>query len=674
MAVSMNAASMRADFMISDAALPQRFEELAEEQAGMFAQLLSGIGDAKGDLAVEVEEVVQKYSDMKDAVEAAIYRDKETGMPLPEDPKKLATLIVKGKVKLKNVPAELITPELMKLLMLMKKAGEFGKDDEDDEDKDSLFDPVDAIAAEQKFQQELSNSMLMELYRIIEKHNERESEDKVTMLDGISEPIDPTETLPSVVTAEEEPAMGESMFTELIDNLVESVTEGLEVREEDVKVNTDVFVPSETIKPAVEAAETVVPNRETVASEVKTEPYAQVEAPVLREAPVSPKTPVQQEVKYVRVSEVPAENRVTETVSFEAAIPDATAAETTVTETTAANVTVTEAMAVNTTVTERTAVNITVAEATVVEAKVPEATVLETEVPGIESEVMPVQPEKVITEQTISDKAVPAEQITVTRTEQPAEVTAEQTIPDTRAEVRPAEQPETVRNAAQRTETDQPTVKVVTQNDNAEQLDKAPQEAPKSTDIRTERVKSATEELEMLRNAKAKTTKPVIEEKLEVKPERTPLNTDSPVVIRKADGTEIEVRPSEIVKQAAKLVEKAITENDDKTEYSLVLNPEELGKITVKLTKAADGAISVTIAAENAKTQRILEQNSSLMQDNLRSNGVNLESWQTVNERQQETLAQDYNGSSKNPYYRNDDGSQEENSDDKSFADIIASM
>ena len=193
-------------------------------------------------------------------------------------------------------------------------------------------------------------------------------------------------------------------------------------------------------------------------------------------------------------------------------------------------------------------------------------------------------------------------------------------------------------------------------------------------DMRTERVKSATEELEMLKNAKAKTAKPVVEEKLEAKPTAQPLNTDSPIVLRKADGTEIEVRPSEIIRQTAKLVERAVAENDDKTEYSLVLNPEELGKITVKLTKAADGAISVTIAAENAKTQRILEQNSSLMQNNLRSNGVNLESWQTVNERQQETMAQDYNGSSKNPYYRSDDGSQEENSDDKSFADIIASM
>ena len=106
-----------------------------------------------------------------------------------------------------------------------------------------------------------------------------------------------------------------------------------------------------------------------------------------------------------------------------------------------------------------------------------------------------------------------------------------------------------------------------------------------------------------------------------------------------------------------------------------MLNPEELGRITVKLIKAADGAVSVTVAAENSQTQRVLEQHSELMQNNLRSNGLNLTSWQTVNESRQETYAQDYNGSSKNPYFRRDDAqSPEEESDGKSFAEIIASM
>ncbi len=91
--------------------------------------------------------------------------------------------------------------------------------------------------------------------------------------------------------------------------------------------------------------------------------------------------------------------------------------------------------------------------------------------------------------------------------------------------------------------------------------------------------------------------------------------------------------------------------------------------------KAADGAVSVTIAAENAHTQRVLEQHSELMQNNLRNSGVNLEEWQTVNESRQETYAQDYNGSSKNPYFRRDDAQHTDDDDgDRTFADIIAAM
>ena len=120
---------------------------------------------------------------------------------------------------------------------------------------------------------------------------------------------------------------------------------------------------------------------------------------------------------------------------------------------------------------------------------------------------------------------------------------------------------------------------------------------------------------------------------------------------------------------------KPVSENREQTEYSLVLNPEELGRITVKMTRAADGAVSVTIAAENSHTQRVLEQHSELMQANLKDSGINLESWQTVHESQQEARAQDYNGSGKNPYFTqqdNTDGGEDDG--EESFADIIAAM
>lgn len=189
---------------------------------------------------------------------------------------------------------------------------------------------------------------------------------------------------------------------------------------------------------------------------------------------------------------------------------------------------------------------------------------------------------------------------------------------------------------------------------------------------RVESAKSAvSEELEMLRNAKAK---PVSEETNVPVRAENPLGADSPIVFRREDG-EVSVKPSEIISQTMKAVQTAVSENREQTEYSLVLNPEELGRITVKMTRAADGAVSVTIAAENSHTQRVLEQHSELMQANLKDSGINLESWQTVHESQQEARAQDYNGSGKNPYFthqNNADGDEDDG--EESFADIIAAM
>lgn len=189
---------------------------------------------------------------------------------------------------------------------------------------------------------------------------------------------------------------------------------------------------------------------------------------------------------------------------------------------------------------------------------------------------------------------------------------------------------------------------------------------------RVESAKSAvSEELEMLRNAKAK---PVSEEANVPVRAENPLGADSPIVFRREDG-EVSVKPSEIISQTMKAVQTAVSENREQTEYSLVLNPEELGRITVKMTRAADGAVSVTIAAENSHTQRVLEQHSELMQANLKDSGINLESWQTVHESQQEARAQDYNGSGKNPYFTqqdNTDGGEDDG--EESFADIIAAM
>ena len=182
------------------------------------------------------------------------------------------------------------------------------------------------------------------------------------------------------------------------------------------------------------------------------------------------------------------------------------------------------------------------------------------------------------------------------------------------------------------------------------------------------RIKSASDEVEMLKSAKAK-AEPVTARA------ENPLNAETPIVFTRENGEEISVRPSEVISQAqTRIIDTAKQMTEDETEYSMVLNPEELGRITVKLTKNAEGAVSVTIAAENSRTQQLLEQNSSLMQDNLRSSGVRLENWQTVSESQQEMHAEDYRGSSKNPYYRDDSDNADNDGDGADFAEIMAAM
>lgn len=150
---------------------------------------------------------------------------------------------------------------------------------------------------------------------------------------------------------------------------------------------------------------------------------------------------------------------------------------------------------------------------------------------------------------------------------------------------------------------------------------------------------------------------------------------ESPVVFTRQDGAEITVKASEVAQQVSgKITERAADLKEGAVEYSITLDPEDLGRITVRMTKTADGAVSVSIAAENSKTMKIIEDNGSAIQDTLRQNGVQLENWQTVSESRQEPQAQDYQGSSKNPYRENENHRQDDDRDGESFAEIIASM
>lgn len=201
------------------------------------------------------------------------------------------------------------------------------------------------------------------------------------------------------------------------------------------------------------------------------------------------------------------------------------------------------------------------------------------------------------------------------------------------------------------------------------------EEAPVFTEhtAQRSRVVSKSDELQMIKGAadSGKTDESAVQTAAQpqtVQPER-------PVVFTREDGGEVTVKPSEVAQQVAdRLVERTKDLPQGETEYSVTLEPEDLGRITVRMTKTVDGAVSVSIAAENSKTLRIIEENGAHIQESLRQNGVQLEDWQTVSESRQDAQAQDYQGSSKNPYRESENRRQEDDSDEKSFAELIASM
>lgn len=103
------------------------------------------------------------------------------------------------------------------------------------------------------------------------------------------------------------------------------------------------------------------------------------------------------------------------------------------------------------------------------------------------------------------------------------------------------------------------------------------------------------------------------------------------------------------------------------TEFTMVLNPESLGRITVKLVTSGE-RVAVQITAENPETRQLLEARGENLQTVLKNGGVELERYQVVTDREEAQLMQDsYEGSSKNPYSRNQ---QQQNGGDDSGEDF----
>lgn len=98
---------------------------------------------------------------------------------------------------------------------------------------------------------------------------------------------------------------------------------------------------------------------------------------------------------------------------------------------------------------------------------------------------------------------------------------------------------------------------------------------------------------------------------------------------------------------------------------TMTLNPETLGRITIRMVENA-GRMEVVVAAHNKDTADLLAQRLDGMESMMKQSGTQLEKCQVVYEPEQNDKAgqQNYEGSSKNPYVRQqDDRDTDENGD-----------
>lgn len=123
------------------------------------------------------------------------------------------------------------------------------------------------------------------------------------------------------------------------------------------------------------------------------------------------------------------------------------------------------------------------------------------------------------------------------------------------------------------------------------------------------------------------------------------------------------------------LLSRTETVSGGRSEFTMVLNPESLGRITVRMISAG-GRVQVSVAAENEATRQLLESRGDQIGTALKNSGVELERYQVVSGREEAQLMQDnYDGSSKNPYGREEEPAEEQPADDgEDFLEILQQL
>lgn len=613
MAVSMSAGFMRSDYMISDAALPLRIEEMEQlEQSAKFSEILSGIGDApvkevSQAPAKETMDAPAEAVTNAPAGDADITADSVTLSSKPEQPivlskaelKALARAVVRGEIKLSEIPEEFKTDILLLVIAMMM-----------------LGIPENEIPALQEAP---------------------EGEPLVTVTAEVVERVTAKLEITSDKTSE---------LNELLTNLFAGIEEET-VAEQFVVPETEEAQLVQAIQPtqaetAEQTAQTVESVQPVLTPEVRTE-TAEAGTAEAAEYLTDTKEMPQEAVKLTEDGEIRA------AVMADAA--DEAAVQPTDSESR-------EDMA------EIKPVGIETA------AKVTSENVQSVVTRGGSTQHNDGFGESVMAQMARRTQTASAEQ-----TDTEAEFAElKKMISEVTVKTNEPKQQNTEMFAASRQLHTEAAAKgrMVIKSDELAMLKNAAKPAAIGADIEANAVpdvsiKTNTDSgAQNETNLGAQFAAPMAEAQSTA--------SDMPVVFVRRDGTEVSVKPSEVIEQVTANVVEQAAKADGSTEYSVTLTPEDLGTITVKLTKAADGALTVSIAADNARTMRILEESGLALQNSLKQNGIELEAWQTVNESRQETRAQDYSGSGRNPYYREESSSDNGDAEDNSFAELISAM
>lgn len=170
--------------------------------------------------------------------------------------------------------------------------------------------------------------------------------------------------------------------------------------------------------------------------------------------------------------------------------------------------------------------------------------------------------------------------------------------------------------------------------------------------------------------------KPAAQENFSIKASEK-LGVESVAVTEKAEAPAVarsftlgEAGVKQVLSQVVAETLNNLPQEQGEKSFMMTLNPETLGRITVRMVENA-GKMEIVVTAHNKDTADLLASRLDGMETMMKQSGTQLEKCQVVYEPEQNDRAgqQNYEGSSKNPYFRQQD--ETDTDEDGRFAEAL---